>query len=75
MPLIYVSEEINSTITRFKEYLLHYSFSHIYSLNSTIRNDDWGFPSTPEYLEREKTFIPVRFISYLVIRLAGIRLK
>lgn len=61
MPLLYVSEEIPSTIERFRDYILHYSFSQIYSSNLQLRSDDWGFPSPPEYLEREKTFIPVIF--------------
>ena len=59
MPLLYISEEIPCTITRFREYIIHYSFSQIYSLDLHVRSDDYGFPSPPEYLEREKTFIPV----------------
>ena len=57
---MYISEEIPSTIQKFRDYLLHYAFSSIYtSSNSQVQNDDWGFPPSPEYLERERTFIPV----------------
>ena len=61
MPLLYLSTEIPETMTRFKDYLYHYSFSNLYSLDRNGSQDEWGYPTKPEYLEREKTFIPVSF--------------